>query len=104
MCARHIRADISFGEQILDIADDSRNDWLTAKNGKQIPNKELVLRSKAAHRGVPVPHVSPQRPDLGRSPEDRPQIRLEPAHRRGAPPQSRRADSDDPRAERTAAP
>jgi len=46
MCARHIRADIAFGEQILDIADDSRNDWLIAKNGKQIPNKELVLRSK----------------------------------------------------------
>src|SRR5262252_8951521 len=46
MRAREIRADFSFGEQILDIADDSRNDWLIAKNGKQIPNKELVLRSK----------------------------------------------------------
>jgi terminase small subunit-like protein len=44
--ARHIRADMAFGEQILDIADDSRNDWLTAKTGRQIPNKELVLRSK----------------------------------------------------------
>jgi Bacteriophage Sf6, terminase small subunit-like len=37
---------MAFGEQILDIADDSRNDWLTAKTGRQIPNKELVLRSK----------------------------------------------------------
>src|SRR6185437_16012140 len=44
--AREVRGDFTFGEQILDIADDSRNDWLTAKNGKQIPNKELVLRSK----------------------------------------------------------
>jgi hypothetical protein len=44
--AREVRGDFSFGEQILDIADDGRNDWLTAKNGKQIPKKELVLRSK----------------------------------------------------------
>ena len=46
MCARHIRADIAFGEQIIDIADDGRNDWVKAKNGRMVPNKELVLRSK----------------------------------------------------------
>jgi hypothetical protein len=28
-----VRADIAFGEQILDIADDSTNDWIEAKNG-----------------------------------------------------------------------
>src|SRR5690242_9213956 len=44
--ARQVRGDWAFGEQILDMADDSRNDWLTHNNGKQIPNKELVLRSK----------------------------------------------------------
>ena len=45
-CARHIRADIAFGEQILDIADDGRNDWVETKTGRLVPNKELVLRSK----------------------------------------------------------
>ena len=45
-CARHIRADIAFGEQILDIADDGRNDWVEGKTGRLVPNKELVLRSK----------------------------------------------------------
>ena len=45
-CARRIRADIAFGEQIIDIADDSRNDWVETKTGRQVPNKELVLRSK----------------------------------------------------------
>ena len=45
-CARHIRAEIAFGEQILDIADDGRNDWVETKTGRLVPNKELVLRSK----------------------------------------------------------
>src|SRR5262249_59399226 len=31
---------------IIDIADDSRNDWIEAKSGRLVPNKELVLRSK----------------------------------------------------------
>src|ERR1044071_1407498 len=44
--ARQIRADFTFGEQILDIAADSRNDWVKTKTGRLIPNKELVLRSK----------------------------------------------------------
>jgi len=45
--ARHIRADIAFGEQILDIADDGRNDWIEAKNGGAPRlNKEAILRSK----------------------------------------------------------
>jgi hypothetical protein len=43
---RDVRGDFSFGEQILDIADDGTNDWVTAKNGAQVVNKELVLRSK----------------------------------------------------------
>jgi hypothetical protein len=46
MRAREIRGDYTFGEEILDIADDSTNDWVTAKNGALMPNKELVLRSK----------------------------------------------------------
>jgi hypothetical protein len=41
-----VRGDYTFGEQILDIADDGTNDWVTAKNGALVPNKELVLRSK----------------------------------------------------------
>src|SRR5262249_34899931 len=44
--AREMRGDLTFGEQILDIADDGRNDWVKAKNGRLVPNKELVLRSK----------------------------------------------------------
>jgi hypothetical protein len=44
--AREVRGDFTFGEQILDIADDGTNDWVTAKNGAQVVNKELVLRSK----------------------------------------------------------
>jgi hypothetical protein len=44
--AREVRGDYTFGEQILDIADDGTNDWVTAKNGALVPNKELVLRSK----------------------------------------------------------
>ena len=45
--ARDVRGDYSFGEQILDIADDGRNDWVEAKNGgAPRANKELVLRSK----------------------------------------------------------
>ena len=62
MRARVIRADFTFGEQIIDIADDSRNDWLTAKNGKLIPNKELVLRSKLriAARQAHMARLQPQ--------------------------------------------
>jgi hypothetical protein len=41
-----VRGDFSFGEQVLDIADDGTNDWVTAKNGAPIVNKEIVLRSK----------------------------------------------------------
>jgi hypothetical protein len=44
--ARELRGDLSFGEQILDIADDAENDWTTAQNGHPIVNKEVVLRSK----------------------------------------------------------
>ena len=46
MRARGIRGDFTFGEQILDIADDAENDWTTAPNGRPIVNKEVVLRSK----------------------------------------------------------
>ena len=44
--ARELRADLTFGESILDIADDAENDWTTAQNGRPIVNKEIVLRSK----------------------------------------------------------
>jgi len=40
-----VRGDLTFGEQILDIADDGRNE-VKAKNGRLVPNTELVLRSK----------------------------------------------------------
>ena len=41
-----MRGDFSFAEQIIDIADDGRNDWVETKTDRQVPNKELVLRSK----------------------------------------------------------
>jgi hypothetical protein len=47
MRAREIRGDFSFGEQILDIADNAADDWqYNEKTGKLTVNKELVLRSK----------------------------------------------------------
>lgn len=44
--AREVRADMTFGESIIDIADASENDWGVAQNGRPIVNKEIVLRSK----------------------------------------------------------
>jgi hypothetical protein len=45
--AREVRGDFSFGEQILDIADNTTDDWqYNEKTGKLSVNKELVLRSK----------------------------------------------------------
>jgi terminase small subunit-like protein len=41
-----VRAELSFADDILDIADDGTNDWGEAANGKPIVQKELVLRSK----------------------------------------------------------
>ena len=42
-----MRADLTFGESIISIADDAENDWIEAKNGGAPRiNKELVLRSK----------------------------------------------------------
>ena len=41
-----MRVDWAFGEQILQIADATGNDYRTAANGAAVPNKELVLRSK----------------------------------------------------------
>jgi hypothetical protein len=47
MRAREIRGDFSFGEQILDIADNTADDWsYNSETGKLTVNKELVLRSK----------------------------------------------------------
>src|SRR5690348_12772148 len=46
-CARDVRADLTFGESIITIADDVRNDWIETKNGgAPRVNKEVVLRSK----------------------------------------------------------
>jgi len=45
--AREVRADFSYGEQILDIADKTDGDWsYNEKTKKLTVNKELVLRSK----------------------------------------------------------
>ena len=44
--ARELRGDWAFGDQILAIADDTDNDYKTALNGRKVPDKELVLRSK----------------------------------------------------------
>ena len=44
--ARELRGDWAFGEQIIQIADDSANDYRIAANGRTVPDKELVLRSK----------------------------------------------------------
>jgi hypothetical protein len=45
--ARDIRADLAFGEQILDIADNAADDWhYNKKTGKLSVNKEAMLRSR----------------------------------------------------------
>ena len=45
--AREIRGDLSFGEQILDIADNTADDWsYNPQSGKLSVNKEAMLRSK----------------------------------------------------------
>jgi hypothetical protein len=44
--ARDIRADLAFGEQIIDIADHKGDDWGAASTGRPILNKEAILRSK----------------------------------------------------------
>jgi hypothetical protein len=45
--ARDVRADIAFGEQILDIADNTADDWsYNPKSGKLSVNKEAMVRSK----------------------------------------------------------
>jgi hypothetical protein len=47
MRAREIRGDFIFGEEIVDIADNTADDWqYNKKTGKLSVNKELVLRSK----------------------------------------------------------
>src|SRR5262249_28001575 len=46
LCAR-LRADFSFGEQIIDIADNTSDDWLHDPGTDKLRvNKEFVLRSK----------------------------------------------------------
>ena len=58
-----MRADFSFGEQIITIADDAREDWIPAKNGgAPCVNKELVLRSKLriAARQLHMSRLQPQ--------------------------------------------
>ena len=45
--AREVRGDFTFGEEILDIADNTSDDWIEAKNGgAHRLNKEAILRSK----------------------------------------------------------
>ena len=45
--AREVRGDFAFGEQIIEIADNTADDWnYNEKTGKLSVNKEVVLRSK----------------------------------------------------------
>jgi hypothetical protein len=47
MRARQIRGDLTFGEEILDIADNTSQDWeINPKTGKLLMQKEAMLRSK----------------------------------------------------------
>ena len=41
-----MRAELSFAEDILDIADDAQNDWGETAKGRPVVNKQLVRRSK----------------------------------------------------------
>src|SRR5262245_2322493 len=36
----------AMAEEILEIADESQDDWKTDERGREIPNKEVVLRSR----------------------------------------------------------
>jgi hypothetical protein len=63
MRARELRGDFSFGEQIIDIADDAANDWsFNPKCGKLSVNKEAMLRSKIRieARQSPMSRLHPQ--------------------------------------------
>ena len=63
LCAREIRADLTFGEEIITIADDAREDWIPSKNGgAPRVNKEVVLRSKLriAARQLHMSRLQPQ--------------------------------------------
>jgi hypothetical protein len=58
-----VRADFTFGEQIITIADDAREDWIPAKNGGAPRiNKEVVLRSRLriAARQLHMARLHPQ--------------------------------------------
>ena len=71
MRAREIRADFTFGEQILDLADDTSNDWYyNEKTGMLSVNKEVVLRSRV-RIGVRQLHMARLQPQTwGDRPED----------------------------------
>ena len=46
-CATRIRADIAFGEQVLNLADHTSDDWsYNEKTGKLSVNRDVVLRSR----------------------------------------------------------
>src|SRR5437764_15067630 len=77
MRAREIRGDFSFGEQILDIADNTADDWsYNSETGKLSVNKEPVLRSKIRieARQFHMARLHPQQ--WGREAADRDQGRL----------------------------
>ena len=47
MRARDVRADIAFGEQILEVANNDGSDWsFNPESGQLSVNKEAILRSK----------------------------------------------------------
>ena len=68
--AREIRGDFTFGEEILDIADNTADDWsYNEKTGKLIIQKEAILRSKIRIEARQF-HMAPS-PAMGRAPTDR---------------------------------
>jgi hypothetical protein len=96
MRARGIRGDFSFGEQILDIADNTTDDWsYNPQTGKLSVNKELVLRSKIRIEARQL-HMSRLLAAVGRAPADTAEGRLESADPRATSPKGRRADCDEP--------
>jgi hypothetical protein len=87
LCAREIRGDFSFGEQLLDIADNTSTDWsYNPESGKVTIQKEAILRSKIRieARQFHMARLHPQQ--WGRTPADRCQKRLGAFERGRAPP------------------
>jgi hypothetical protein len=89
MYARAIRGDFTFGEQILDIADNTSDDWSYNPNGGKLSvNKEAMLRSKIqiGARQFHMSRLHSQPAAMGRQATDPRKERLVLADRGRAPP------------------